>query len=425
MPFCRERLNKTNAVKFFTKVFRGAWKVSRINFVSIREPVLFARIFLEIYPCVGTRAAFLRFIEQSIKTKMREDDSLMKKVLLITASVLILIILSACVYDLDNAQGVAVAPPSTLEALVHSGGAGDANGPHAYWQGLHMVVPEGSVTPTGLRLSMINDSELNFGHGVMFNIEQYSDGQWMQVPFISEVWWILPLLDVAPNTVVDENIGWVHMHGELPPGQYRILRNFMVHDFFDPTPMWQRNIDEAYLYAVFTIETDWQDAHDLWQNAQDNLAATAFVRFDDLDLQILEYSPRGLSFTLANNSPEYSYIITGAFVGWEDTFPEGGFAGAVEYFIFSQGLPNDSWPFGHDMRLHPGEYLTLALDWYDEIGNLTSSMAMRSRSPYIFDLIIDVMLDVDEEYIRENFQHSIPGLPGIGHRISASFDLAE
>jgi len=57
-----------------------------------------------------------------------------------------------------------------------------------HWKGLNMYVAAGSITPTGMCLSMINDnSELNFGHGVPFSIEQYSRGRWRQVPFINDM----------------------------------------------------------------------------------------------------------------------------------------------------------------------------------------------------------------------------------------------
>jgi len=301
----------------------------------------------------------------------------------------------------------------------------DSEEPRTYWQGLHMYVAADSVTPVGLRLSMINESELNFGHGVMFSIEQYSEGEWEQVPFINDIAWIQPLLIVAPKTTVDENISWEHMHGVLQPGQYRIVRNFIEEDWDDPTPPWERDIPTAYLYTTFSVEQDWEDAHSRWQNEQDALTAIAYARFDGLDLEILEYSPRGLSFTLTNNNPDYSYIINSVFVGWEDNIPGVGGAGALEYFIFPGWSSDDSsWPFGDDKRLQPEEYFFLEVDWYNEIGNLAPSMARLSPNPYVFDVVIDVTLDVNEEYIKENFRRIIPGLPNADHRVKAYFDIS-
>jgi len=353
------------------------------------------------------------------------------RVAAVIACLFSLIILGACAYDLADYDNQAYSPvePDMPEAdepsYEEENDTGETTGTLSYWQGLHMYVAADSVTPTGLRLSMINSSELYFGHGVMFDIQQYIDGQWEQVPFINDVAWILPLLMVSPNTTADENISWEHMHGELPPGQYRVVRNFSVEDFFDPTPAWERDIESADLYVVFTVQEDWQANHDRWIGGQDDLAAIAYARFKGLDIEILEYSPRGLSFTLTNNNSQYSYIISSIFVGWEDNFPDGGFAGALEYFIFADWNPEGSgWPFGGDVRLAPGEYLAHEVYWYDEIGYLTPSMRRDGPNPYLFEVVADVLLDVSEEYAYENFRHMIPGLPGVGHRIRAEFDLS-
>jgi len=197
-------------------------------------------------------------------------------------------------------------------------------------------------------------------------------------------------------------------------------------DWDDLRPMWEQDIADAYLYTTFTVAEDNQAAADEWQTQQEHLAAIAYARFDGLDLEIQEYSPRGLTFTLANNNPYYSYELNGIFVGWEDSFPGGGSGGAVEYFIFSRWgfRDGDSWPFDDNKTLHPGEYFTLEVDWYGQIGNLTSSMSRSPLTPYVFDLVVDVTLDVDEEYINANFRHFIPGLPNVGHRIKAHFDIS-
>jgi len=364
----------------------------------------------------------------------------MKKLLRIAAGIACLFaltMLSACNYDnlagYDN-QPYANTEPDTPEDIEPSydeaAAAGILEAPDApdaltYWQGLQMYVVTDSVTPTGLGLSMINSSDLYFGHGVMFDIQQYVNGQWQQVPFINDAFWVLPLLIVAPNTTVDENISWEHLHGELPPGQYRIVRNFSVEDMHTSEPAWQREIPSADLYATFTVHEDWQAGHDRWLSGQEDLAAIAYARFKGLDIEILEYSPRGLSFTLTNNNPYYSYIISSIFVGWEDNFPDGGFAGSLEYFIFADWNPEGSgWPFGGDVRLSPGEYLAHEVYWYDEIGYLTPGMRRDGPNPNLFEVVADVLLDVSEGYVYENFRHMIPGLPGVGHRIRAEFDLS-
>ena len=372
----------------------------------------------------------------------------MKKLLSVIAALLALTILSACAhepvynqvavieasnpsveivgtdYDYDYDYNYDLPEPDSCDIdyrLSNRRIAGDLSerpDPLAYGQGLHMQVITDSITPTGLRFSMINDSSQAFDYGYEFRIDKYSQGTWEQAPVITDGLWFMIGFRIAPNTIVDENISWEHMHGSLQPGLYRVVRRFNRTD----------------LYATFVIAEDWQDAHEPWQRAQDEFLATAtaiaFARFEGLDLEILEHSAQGLSFTLTNNNPYYSYIINSAFVGWHDIFPGGGHASSIEYMIFSESFPSRSWPFGSDKRLSPGEYLFLEVDWSNQISH--RSMRRDSPNPYIFDLTVDVILDVDDEYISEHFcrSHIIPGLhdnreiPDIGHRIRAHFDIS-
>ena len=337
----------------------------------------------------------------------------MKRLLLIVLAAALLI---ACRHAPINTPGPGSLQPSQSASQVEL----DAAGILSEWQGLSMYVPEGSVTPTGMRLSLINSSATEFGYGAEFRIEQYSQAGWEQMPFTGDFGWVSLLFIVAPNTTEDENISWEYMLGELQPGQYRIVRNFIKVDFSDPTPMWEQDIPDAYLYAAFTVTRNWQAAHSRWQSEQDDVAAVALARFEGLDLEILEYSSRGLSFTLTNNNPTYGYIIDSVFVGWEDAG-----AGSVEYSIFPGWTHgSDSWPFGEDMRLGPGEHLSLEVDWYNQMGRLSPAMLREPDRFYVFELFVDVTLDVDAQYIRENFRHTIPGLPNAQHRIKASFDIS-
>jgi len=327
-----------------------------------------------------------------------------KKILYVMAGLLILTVLAACGVGLSNHQS-----PCGL---------------YRRWQGLHMYVAPGSVTPTGLRLSIINKSELYFMYGAEFRIDRHTQDGWRPMPPISAGWFTIGFIS-SPNTVVEEDKSWEHM--QLQPGLYRIVRNFREDEpfAFDPTPIWEREISEAYLYAVFTVKQDNANANYAWQKEQDELEAIMHARFDGLDLEILDYSPRGLSFTFANNNLYYSYIISGVFVGWGDTFPCGGFAWGTEYFVFSEGRSNNSWPFGNEKRLHPGEYLSLEVDWYNEIGYLyaTGPTERPYDNRYIFNLTVGVALDVSDEYAHENFRRIIPGVPIVGNNIMASFDL--
>ena len=291
--------------------------------------------------------------------------------------------------------------------------------------GLHMHVSPGSVTPSGLRLTMVNNSEdITFGYGAMFSIERYANGIWEEVSTVEDFAWITILLSVTPGKTIDENINWEFMHGELEEGKYRIVRNFMVGLWNYETREEERK--EIYLYSVFTIGSEWEDNYSVWQIQQEELSAAAFARFEGLDLEILEYSSVGLTFSLTNNNPNYSYVINSVFVGWSDSIEGQGSASALEYSVFrdwsTREFPN--WPFDHQKIMNYGDNITLEVNWYYEIGHLVSTSQRLSPNPYIFDLTVAVTLDVDQEYINNNFNHTIPGLPNETHSITADFDLA-
>ena len=129
--------------------------------------------------------------------------------------------------------------------------------PRSHWQGLRMYVAADSITSTGLRLSMVNESEIIFGHGTVFHIQHYSAGVWRQVPFINEAFWTWPILKVNSNSTVDENISWEHMHGQLPPGKYRVVRSFMERNQSGTSWAQAWNRGEARLHAIFIVEGDY------------------------------------------------------------------------------------------------------------------------------------------------------------------------
>ncbi|MCL2224615.1 MAG: hypothetical protein FWB96_06585 [Defluviitaleaceae bacterium] len=361
----------------------------------------------------------------------------MKKISAIAAGFAVLVIFVACgsgAADVSDVQPDVYYSPIEQELsaqyeVAESEPCEPVDFPVESWRGLNMYAAAGGVTPTGLRLSMANESDTrHFGHGAPFTIEQYLGGDWERVPFISEnVAWFSLLFIIFPDAVADEDITWAHMHGELEPGQYRVVRRFTEENWGGRGQIMGDN-PAAYLYAAFTVEENWQDAYGAWQREQDELAAVAFGRFAGLDLEIAEHSARGLSFSLTNNNADYGYIINSVFVGWEMEFPDGGNAGGVEYSIFSEWVigGNLAWPFGNDKRLQPGEYFSLDVNWYTEIGELHSGMMpLDSPHPYIFDLVLDVTLDVDEDYIAENFRRRMPNVPAASHRLRAEFDISQ
>ena len=175
--------------------------------------------------------------------------------------------------------------------------------------------------------------------------------------------------------------------------------------------MWQ-NAGEEHLYALFTVDEAWQDAFAKWQAEQDEIRARAYARFDGLDLEITDYNLTGLSFTLTNNNPDYSYLIHSVFVASSVFFLEGGYTAAIEYFVFSAWHPSPSWLFEGEVVLQKGESISVDVDWYEEIGYIYPAWRPDSIYPTVFELVVDVNLDADEAYIENIHRHIIPSVPG-------------
>ena len=133
---------------------------------------------------------------------------------------------------------------------------GSSRNPFDDWQGLRLYAAADDVMPTGLRLTIINDSDTDISYGKSFFIHQYSDGEWRQVPFIGRPRVQRPLFVLSPNGARNEDICWEYWHGSLPPGQYRLVRRFSEYSMFPRRQSlpWQVSYTEAFLYAAFTIE---------------------------------------------------------------------------------------------------------------------------------------------------------------------------
>ena len=336
----------------------------------------------------------------------------MKKIIL---SIFILTFLAAC----NNASDYDIQE----EAVFIGAGTGIDAVPS--WLDFSMHVAPHSVTPTSLQLSMINNSQdLSFEHGTVFTIEKHNGGRWEQVPFIDEIFWTLPLFIVSPGITINEDISWEHMHGELDPGLYRIVRNFMQHTPGSSTP----SSSQSYIYATFEITQNWQSTHDTWQNEQQELIIAALSRFDGLDLEILSHSPYGLTFSLSNNNPLYSYQIESIFIGWHDNISGIGSSATIEYTVF------DSWAIESSTaqklidaskNFSPGDNFALTVNWEYAIGHLSASMDRSEYDLYIFELMVDASLVVSQDYANDNFGAITPGAPTTHHRITAQFDISQ
>ena len=108
-----------------------------------------------------------------------------------------------------------------------------------------------NVTTTGMTLVCAQSGGTHKGElstGTMFMIEKLSGGAWTQVPYKAgvNVGWEDIQINVPLNNASELAVNWELLYGELPPGQYRIGKQFtdMASD---------GKSDKDILYAQFTI----------------------------------------------------------------------------------------------------------------------------------------------------------------------------
>ena len=97
-------------------------------------------------------------------------------------------------------------------------------------------------------LEFVNQSDKDLQYGEWFDIQRRVDGEWYSLSYVIEdlafhqVAYLLPKGETSVN-----NVNWVWMYGELPPGEYRIVTEVM--DYRAPG-----DFDKYYLAEEFEIK---------------------------------------------------------------------------------------------------------------------------------------------------------------------------
>lgn len=71
-----------------------------------------------------------------------------------------------------------------------------------------------------------NDSEYTVSYGTPYELEIKEDGQWHKINV--EMFFTMPLMYLYPGESKDLEFNWVNTHGELAPGEYRIIKNVTI-----------------------------------------------------------------------------------------------------------------------------------------------------------------------------------------------------
>ena len=117
------------------------------------------------------------------------------------------------------------------------------------FDGVSMEVRSGTIAPTGLTLTFINQTDSECIYGEYFVIEKKIAGSWYQVPIVIEGNYGFESIgySLEPKGESEWTSDWKWIYGSLDLGEYRIVKD--ISDFRGTG-----DYDKYYLAAEFKIE---------------------------------------------------------------------------------------------------------------------------------------------------------------------------
>ncbi|MGE4353583.1 MAG: immunoglobulin-like domain-containing protein [Oscillospiraceae bacterium] len=85
---------------------------------------------------------------------------------------------------------------------------------------------------TGLTLHIENSSQQAYSYGEVYALQQKTDGRWEDYPTLdgNSLIFIMIAYSLLPGENCDWSVDWQSAYGELPSGEYRILKNLTGED---------------------------------------------------------------------------------------------------------------------------------------------------------------------------------------------------
>jgi len=164
---------------------------------------------------------------------------------------------------------------------------------------ISLVITEGTVTPTGLQMTIFNDTDMYLQiFDLDFRLEHVVDGRWVAVvPNRARQFTLGASQILPPESSTPYFIHWNFpyaappYYGELPYGDYRIVLIFPTQD----TPM-----NAAAEFSVGGITAQ------IYTDARKREAA----RFEGVNVEIINVNLPYITFVVQNNNPNYAYNIS-------------------------------------------------------------------------------------------------------------------
>lgn len=102
------------------------------------------------------------------------------------------------------------------------------NLPETLPEGLSFSVVPGSITPKGASFRLWHNTNAQIEYGSDFALQKLVDGKWCDLPFaIENGAFTMEAYNLPKGEPRTLEIQWGWLYGELPPGEYRMVKNVM------------------------------------------------------------------------------------------------------------------------------------------------------------------------------------------------------
>lgn len=109
--------------------------------------------------------------------------------------------------------------------------------------GLKLTLKNGTLTPTGATFLLKNEGKDIVYFGQQYFLQLLLDKKWFNIEEYTD--WTLELIVINPGEERELRVDWSNFYGELPPGNYRFVKEFHLREFPDGKTI--------YLNAPFTV----------------------------------------------------------------------------------------------------------------------------------------------------------------------------
>ena len=106
-----------------------------------------------------------------------------------------------------------------------------------------MSIKDGTLTNEGTTLVLKNDSDKLLRYGEEYRIEVKQDENWYNIN--TELEFNVPLWELETNSEKEIELNWKHSYGNLPSGEYRIIKQVYFENEED---------QKFYISAEFNID---------------------------------------------------------------------------------------------------------------------------------------------------------------------------